>query len=85
MDDVTAKGIPGYDHIKVTGAYGLAKATTAQTLADQGVGDQQTLQTKGREAGRAATLTAVRDLTGVPIDTTPCVDLDGACNASGIP
>jgi LCP family protein required for cell wall assembly len=76
-DYVAADGIPGYDHIKIKEAYGLTKADTEQTLIDQGVSDQQTLETKGREAGRAATLRAVRDLTGVPIDYFAEINLAG--------
>nr|WP_319450708.1 MULTISPECIES: LCP family protein [unclassified Mycobacterium] len=76
-DYVAADGISGYDHIKIKEAYGLAKAAAEQTLADQGVGDQQVLESKGREAGRAATLRAVRDLTGQPIDYFAEVNLAG--------
>ena len=67
-DYVPFNGVPGYRHIKIKEAYGLTKAYVAQKLADQGVQDQQELETKGREAGRKATLKAVRSLTGVPID-----------------
>jgi LCP family protein required for cell wall assembly len=76
-DYVAADGIPGYDHIKIKEAYGLAKADAEQTLVDQGVGDQQILESKGREAGRAATLRAVRDLTGQPIDYFAEINLAG--------
>jgi anionic cell wall polymer biosynthesis LytR-Cps2A-Psr (LCP) family protein len=60
--------IPGYSHLKIKEAYGLKKADTEQQLVDQGVTDQHRLESQGREAGRAATLAAVRTLTGVPID-----------------
>jgi LCP family protein required for cell wall assembly len=76
-DYVAADGIPGYDHIKIKEAYGLAKADAEQTLVDRGVGDQQILESKGREAGRSATLRAVRDLTGQPIDYFAEVNLAG--------
>ena len=76
-DYVAADGIPGYDHIKIKEAYGLAKADAEQALVDHGVGDQQTLESKGREAGRAATLRAVRDLTGQPIDYFAEINLAG--------
>ncbi|MCV7015283.1 LCP family protein [Mycolicibacterium madagascariense] len=76
-DYVAADGIPGYDHIKIKEAYGLAKANAEQALVDQGVGDQEELERKGREAGRAATLRAVRDLTGQPIDYFAEVNLAG--------
>jgi LCP family protein required for cell wall assembly len=76
-DYVATDGIPGYDHIKIKEAYGLAKAAAEQTLVDQGIGDQQVLESKGREAGRAATLLAVRDLTGQPIDYFAEVNLAG--------
>ncbi|WP_264068240.1 LCP family protein [Mycolicibacterium komossense] len=76
-DYVAADGIEGYDHIKIKEAYGLAKAAAEQTLVDEGVGDQAILESKGREAGRAATLRAVRDLTGQPIDNFAEVNLAG--------
>lgn len=76
-DYVAADGIPGNDHIKIKEAYGLAKAAAEQTLVDQGIGDQQVLESKGREAGRAATLRQVRDLTGQPIDYFAEVNLAG--------
>ena len=53
-DYVNVDGIvPGYDHIKIKEAYGLTKADTEQKLVDKGVTDQATLESKGREAGRA--------------------------------
>ncbi|MBI3213006.1 MAG: LCP family protein [Mycobacterium sp.] len=67
-DYVAFNGVPGYNHIKIKEAYGLTKAYVAQKLVDQGVGDQEELETAGREAGRKATLRAVRNLTGAPID-----------------
>jgi LCP family protein required for cell wall assembly len=76
-DYVGADGIQGYDHIKIKEAYGLAKAEAEQKLVDQGVGDQATLESKGREAGRAATLRSVRDVTGQPIDYFAEINLAG--------
>ncbi|HUO41051.1 MAG TPA: LCP family protein [Mycobacterium sp.] len=76
-DYVAVRGIPGYRHIKIKEAYGLAKADAQQKLSDQGVTDRQTLETQGREAGRAATLRAVRDLTGAPIDYFAEINLAG--------
>jgi LCP family protein required for cell wall assembly len=76
-DWVAFNGVPGYNHIKIKEAYGLTKQYVAQKLANQGVGDQKELETKGREAGRAATLRAVRSLTGVPIDYFAEVNLAG--------
>jgi LCP family protein required for cell wall assembly len=67
-DYVAVDDIPGYSHVKIKEAYGLKKADTEQKLVDKGVVDQHQLETQGREAGRAATLAAVRNLTGVPID-----------------
>jgi LCP family protein required for cell wall assembly len=67
-DYVAVDGIPGYSHVKIKEAYGRKKADTEQKLVDKGVVDQHQLETQGREAGRAATLAAVRNLTGVPID-----------------
>ncbi len=76
-DWVPFNGLPGYNHIKIKEAYGLTKQYVAQKLANQGVSSQRELETKGREAGRAATLRAVRSLTGVPIDYFAEVNLAG--------
>ncbi|MEB3903806.1 LCP family protein [Mycobacterium ulcerans] len=76
-DWVPFTGVPGYNHIKIKEAYGLTKQYVAQELIDQGVTSQRELETRGREAGRAATLRAVRALTGVPIDYFAEVNLAG--------
>src|SRR6201987_3873003 len=76
-DWVPFNGVPGYNHIKIKEAYGLTKQYVAQKLANQGASTQKELETKGREAGRAATLRAVRSLTGVPIDYFAEVNLAG--------
>ena len=76
-DWVKFNGVPGYNHIKIKEAYGLTKQYVEQKLIDKGVSDQKELETKGREAGRAATLKAVRNLTGVPIDYFAEVNLAG--------
>jgi LCP family protein required for cell wall assembly len=76
-DYVAVDGITGYDHIKIKQAYGLAKAQFEQKLVDRGVTDPATVERQGREAGRAATLRAVRNLTGVPIDYFAEITLAG--------
>lgn len=76
-DYVAVSGITGYDHIKIKEAYGLTKAQTEQKLADEGVADRSELESAGREAGRKATLRAVRNLTGQPIDYFAEVNLAG--------
>src|SRR5271163_4039141 len=76
-DWVKFNGVPGYNHIKIKEAYGLTKQYVEQKLIDKGVSDQKELETKGREAGRTATLKAVRSLTGVPIDYFAEVNLAG--------
>jgi LCP family protein required for cell wall assembly len=76
-DWVPFNGVPGYNHIKIKEAYGLTKQYVANKLANQGTSTQKELETKGREAGRAATLRAVRSLTGVPIDYFAEVNLAG--------
>jgi LCP family protein required for cell wall assembly len=76
-DWVPFTGVPGYNHIKIKEAYGLTKQYVAQKLANQGTATQKELETKGREAGRAATLRAVRSLTGVPIDYFAEINLAG--------
>jgi LCP family protein required for cell wall assembly len=76
-DWVSFNGIPGYNHIKIKEAYGLTKAYVEQKLINKGISDQKQLETRGREAARAATLKAVRNLTGVPIDYFAEVNLAG--------
>lgn len=76
-DWVAWNGVPGYNHIKIKEAYGLTKQYVEQKMIDKGVGDQKQLETKGREAARAATLKAVRKLTGAPIDYFAEVNLAG--------
>ena len=76
-DYVAVSGITGYDNIKIKEAYGLTKFETEQKLTDEGVTDRAELETAGREAGRKATLRAVRNLTGQPIDYFAEVNLAG--------
>jgi LCP family protein required for cell wall assembly len=76
-DYVAVSGIPGYSNAKIKETYGLKKADIEQKLLDRGVTDQHRLETQGREAGRAATLAAVRNLTGVPIDFFAEINLAG--------
>ncbi|WP_204801631.1 LCP family protein [Mycobacterium riyadhense] len=76
-DWVPFTGVPGYTHIKIKEAYGLTKQYVAEQLANQGVSSQRELEMRGREAGRAATLRAVRSLTGVPIDYFAEINLAG--------
>lgn len=76
-DWVPFTGVPGYTHIKIKEAYGLTKQYVADKLAAQGVSSQRELEARGREAGRAATLRAVRSLTGVPIDYFAEINLAG--------
>ena len=67
-DYVAVSGIKGYSHIKIKEAYGLTKFQTEQKLVDEDIGDRAELERAGREAGRKATIRAVRNLTGQPID-----------------
>ena len=76
-DYVAVSGITGHDHIKIKEAYGLTKGQTEDELHDQGVNDAAELERRGREAGRQATLRAVRNLTGQPIDYFAEVNLAG--------
>ncbi|MHA3019354.1 LCP family protein [Mycobacterium sp. BMJ-28] len=76
-DYVDFHRLPGYTNIKIKEAYGLTKFYTEQHLAEQGTADQATMETAGREAGRAATLGAVRNLVGVPIDYFAEINLAG--------
>ena len=76
-DWVAVSGITGYDHIKIKEAYGLTKAQTEDELEAEGVDNPAQLERQGREAGREATLRAVRNLTGQPIDYFAEVNLAG--------
>jgi LCP family protein required for cell wall assembly len=76
-DYVAVSGIKGYSHIKIKEAYGLTKFQTEQELVDKGVSDRSALERAGREAGRKATIRAVRNLTGQPIDYFAEVNLAG--------
>lgn len=76
-DWVPFSGVPGYDHIKIKEAYGLTKQYVEQKLIDQGLTNQKQLETRGREAARSATLRAVRNLTGAPIDYFAEINLAG--------
>ncbi len=76
-DYVAVSGIDGYDRIKIKEAYGLTKGQTEDRLEQQGITDKGELERLGREAGRQATLRAVRDLTGQPIDYFAEVNLAG--------
>ena len=76
-DYVPVSGIDGYDYIKIKEAYGLTKAQTELELEQQGIDNPAELERLGREAGREATLRAVRNLTGQPIDYFAEVNLAG--------
>jgi LCP family protein required for cell wall assembly len=76
-DYVPVRDIPGNDHVKIKEAYGLKKAATEDAMSKQGVTDQKTLETAGREAGRKETVQTVRDFLGVPIDHFAEVNLAG--------
>ena len=82
-DYVAVDDIAGYDHLKIKEAYGLKKAEVEQSLRDRGVTDQHELETQGREAGRAAALSAVGNLTGAPIDLFAEVSLAGFYDLAG--
>ncbi|MGC4933020.1 LCP family protein [Gordonia sp. DT30] len=62
---------------KIKEVYGRTKAATEDKLVNNGDTDRSTLESKGRDAGRAATIAAVRTLTGVPIDRFAEVSLIG--------
>lgn len=85
--NIVAFSIPRDDLISVSGldvsqakikeVYGRTKAMTEDKLVNDGVNDQATLESRGRDAGRKASIAAVRELTGVPIDRFAEVSLIG--------
>ncbi len=76
-DYVAVRGIPNNDHVKIKEAYGLKKAATEDAMSKQGVTDQKTLETAGREAGRKETVQTVQDFLGISIDHFAEVNLAG--------
>ncbi|WP_157535487.1 LCP family protein [Nocardia inohanensis] len=76
-DYVAVTGIPGYDHAKIKETYGLKKYYTEEKLKAKGVTDKVELERQGREAGRDSVRSAVKTLTGVPINQFAEVSLVG--------
>jgi len=76
-DYVPVQGIPNNDHVKIKEAYGLKKAATEDALTRSGVTDAHTLESAGREAGRAETVQTVQNFLGVSIDHFAEVNLAG--------
>ncbi len=76
-DYVAVQDIPNNDHVKIKEAYGLKKAATEDALGKQGVTDQKTLETAGREAGRRETVATVEEFLGISIDHFAEVNLAG--------
>jgi len=76
-DYVAVHDIPNNDHVKIKEAYGLKKAATEDALGKQGVADQRTLETAGREAGRRETVQTVEEFLGISIDHFAEVNLAG--------
>jgi len=76
-DYVAVHDIPNNDHVKIKEAYGLKKAATEDALGKQGVTDQKTLETAGREAGRRETVQTVEEFLGISIDHFAEVNLAG--------
>jgi len=74
---VAVHDIPNNDHVKIKEAYGLKKAATEDALGKQGVTDQKTLETAGREAGRRETVQTVEEFLGISIDHFAEVNLAG--------
>ncbi len=69
--------IPGYRPGKIKQAYGVTKDAAEQRLRAEGVTDQATLEQRGRDAGRQATVGVVQALTGLPIDHFAEITLAG--------
>ncbi|MFD2456749.1 LCP family protein [Corynebacterium mendelii] len=59
---------PKMGNLKINGVYSSYKAAKATQLVEQGVTDQQTIDEKSTEAGRAALIRAISRLTGVTVD-----------------
>lgn len=81
-DLVDVEGVD-VEQAKIKEAYGRKKAMVENTLMAEGVTDPATLESRGREAGRAETIATVRRLTGVPIDRFAEVSLVGFYDIAG--
>ena len=73
-DDYVA--VAGWGMQKIKEAYGLAKYTSENALIKQGVQNPLREQ-KSRDAGRAATISTITNLLGIPIDHFAEVNLVG--------
>lgn len=66
-----------FGNLKINGVYGTHKAQKRSELVAQGEQDEQTLEQESSEAGRAALLDTIADLTGVEIDHYAEIGLHG--------
>ncbi|MDF0531356.1 LCP family protein [Tsukamurella sp. 8J] len=76
-DLVPVEGINGVHRAKIKQAYGMMKAQREDELHGDGVTDPVELETKGREAGRTATIKTVEQFLDIPIDRFAEVSLIG--------
>jgi LCP family protein required for cell wall assembly len=69
--------IPGYRTDKINAAYPAVQALTAERMVAGGVQDRARIDTESAQAGRAALVGAVEELTGVTVDHYAEVNLLG--------
>ncbi|WP_436492116.1 LCP family protein [Actinokineospora sp. HUAS TT18] len=60
--------VPNHREEKINGAYGVIKATTAQSMVDRGENDREKIERESDNAGRTALVQTVQGLTGVRVD-----------------
>jgi LCP family protein required for cell wall assembly len=72
--------IPGYRTDKINAAYPAVQALTAERLVGEGVRDRARIDAESAQAGRAALIGAVEQLTGVHVDHFAEVNLLGFYN-----
>lgn len=68
--------IPGYQDGKINGAYGVTKARKEQQLSGSGL-SQSAIEQQANEAGQAALISSVQNLTGIHIDHYAEINLYG--------
>jgi LCP family protein required for cell wall assembly len=73
----TYVSIPGYQDDKINSAYGVLKSRTAQQLRAQGGLTSAQIEAQSEQAGQAALIQSVQNLTGIHVDHYVEINLYG--------